>query len=47
MQGDIGQAESDVLRVSGQVTDVLEDRPELRDAMRPVYIDYLLKHKGA
>jgi hypothetical protein len=46
-QGELGQAESDVLRVSGQVTDVLEDHPELHDAMRPVYIDYLLKHPKA
>jgi hypothetical protein len=44
-EGDVGQAESDVLRVSGQVADALEDRPELHDAMRPVYIDYLLKHE--
>jgi hypothetical protein len=43
-EGDLGQAESDVLRVSGQVADALEDRPELHDAMRPIYIDYLLKH---
>jgi len=46
-QGELGQAESDVLRVSGQVTDVLEDHPELHDAMRPVYIEYLLKHSKA
>jgi hypothetical protein len=45
--GDVGQADSDVLRVSGQVADAVEDRPELRDAMRPLYIDYLLKHPGA
>jgi hypothetical protein len=45
--GDVEQADSDVLRVSGQVADAVEDRPELRDAMRPVYIDYLLKHPGA
>jgi hypothetical protein len=45
--GELGQADSDVLRVSGQVTDAIEDRPELRDAMRPVYIDYLLKHPRA
>jgi hypothetical protein len=45
--GDVGQADSDVFRVSGQLTDAVEDRPELRDAMRPVYIEYLLKHPGA
>jgi hypothetical protein len=45
--GDTGQADSDVQRVSGQLTDAVEDRPELREAMRPLYIDYLLKHPGA
>ena len=34
-------------RVSGQVVNAVEDDPELRDAMRPVYIDYLLKHPRA
>jgi hypothetical protein len=36
-----------MLRVSGQLADVLEDRPELHHAMRPLYIDYLLKHAKA
>jgi hypothetical protein len=45
--GDVGEAESDAQRASGQVVDAIEQRPELRDAMRPVYIDYLLKHPGA
>ena len=45
--GDLGQAESDVSHVSGQVADAVDEDPELRDAMRPVYIDYLLKHPGA
>jgi hypothetical protein len=42
--GDIDQAESDVQHVSGQVADAVAEDPELKDAMRPVYIDYLLKH---
>ena len=38
----------DVARaVAGQVADAVDEDPELRDAMRPVYIDYLLKHPGA
>jgi hypothetical protein len=45
--GDIETAETDVERVSGQVVNAIEDDPELRDAMRPVYIDYLLKHPKA
>jgi hypothetical protein len=45
--GDVGQADSDVLRVSGQLADAVEDRPELREAMRPLYIDYLLNHPKA
>ena len=31
----------------GQLADVVQDKPELKDAMRPAYIDYLLKHPGA
>jgi hypothetical protein len=42
--GDIDQAESDVQHVSGQVADAVDADPELKDAMRPIYIDYLLKH---
>ncbi len=45
--GDIDQGESDIAHVSGQVIDAIDDEPELRDAMRPVYIDYLLQHPGA
>ena len=45
--GDLETAETDVARVSGQVVNAVDDDPELRDAMRPVYIDYLLKHQGA
>jgi hypothetical protein len=45
--GDLDQANSDVAHVSGQVADAVDEDPELRDAMRPVYIDYLLKHPGA
>lgn len=45
--GDLDEAESDAQRSIGQVTDAVDQRPELRDAMRPVYIDYLLKHLDA
>ena len=45
--GDFEHAETDTLRVSGQLADALEDRPELHEAMRPLYIDYLLKHPKA
>jgi hypothetical protein len=45
--GDIDEAESDAQHASGQVADAVDQRPELKDAMRPVYIDYLLKHPGA
>ena len=42
--GDIDQAESDVAHVSGQLADAVDEDPALKDAMRPVYIDYLLEH---
>ena len=42
--GDLDQAESDVQHVSGQVADAVDEDPELKDAMRPIYIDYLLQH---
>jgi hypothetical protein len=45
--GDIDQAESDAQHTSGQVADAVEASPELKDAMRPVYIDYLLGHPDA
>ena len=45
--GDFEQAKSDVGHVSGQVADAVDESPELKDAMRPVYIDYLLEHPGA
>ena len=45
--GDLEEAESDAQHASGQVADAIEQRPELKDAMRPVYIDYLLEHPGA
>jgi hypothetical protein len=45
--GDLDQAESDAQHASGQVADAVDERPELKDAMRPVYIDYLLEHPDA
>ena len=45
--GDIDQAESDVQHVSGQVADAVDEDPDLKDAMRPVYIEYLQQHADA
>ena len=45
--GDLDQANSDVAHVSGLLADAVRERPELKDAMRPVYIDYLLAHPDA
>jgi hypothetical protein len=44
--GDVDQAASDVTHWSGQVADAIDERPDFKDAMRPVYIDYLLEHAG-
>ena len=45
--GDVEWAEGDAQRATSQLTDAVARRPELKDAMRPVYIDYLLKHPDA
>jgi hypothetical protein len=45
--GDVEEGERDIAHWSGQVADAVQDKPELKDAMRPAYIDYLLKHPGA
>jgi hypothetical protein len=43
-QGDLAQAESDVMHWSGQVGDALRDDEVSLDARRALYIDYLLEH---
>ena len=45
--GDVEQGESDIRHPSGQVADALDQDPGLKDALRPVYIDYLTRHPGA
>jgi hypothetical protein len=45
--GDIEEGERDAFHWSGQVADAVQDSPELKDGMRPVYIEYLLKHPDA
>ena len=47
LSGDEGEADYDVKNVKGMVTDALSDKDELREALRPLYIDYLSKHSDA
>ena len=43
--GDVGEAEADIAHVSSLVSDAMHtDDGKLADALRPVYIDYLLRH---
>jgi hypothetical protein len=43
--GDEHEAGADIAHVSGQVRDFVHaDEGKLADALRPVFIDYLLKH---
>ncbi len=43
--GEEGEAEVDVIFLARRVTDAFHaDRGRLGDALRPVYIDYLLEH---
>jgi hypothetical protein len=43
--GRIGEADADVQHASAVVADAFrEGTPEVQDALRPIYIDYLLKH---
>jgi hypothetical protein len=45
--GDVGDAEADVLHISGKIHDLMHaDEGGLADALRPVYIDYLDEHQG-
>ena len=47
--GDVHEAEAMVQHASTQITDALnaDEHGELADALRPIYIDYLLKHPDA
>jgi hypothetical protein len=43
--GNIGDAETDVISLSGLLSDVVTaDEGEVADLLRPLYIDYLRKH---
>jgi hypothetical protein len=43
--GDIAEAEADIQRASARVVDAFKaDDGALADALRPFYIDYLVKH---
>ena len=45
--GRADEAEEDVASVAKRVQDAIHaDEGELADALRPLYVDYLLKHSG-
>ena len=48
-KGDTGEAEQDAQIAHSQVIDALgaDHDPKLLDSLRPVYIDYLMKHSDA
>jgi hypothetical protein len=44
--GELDEAEFDVARARSQIHDAVHsDEGKLADALRPIYIDYLLKHE--
>lgn len=44
--GDEERAESDIMRPLALLNDLVDaDRGELADALRPLYVDYLLEHE--
>jgi hypothetical protein len=46
--GDVGEADYDIKNAKGSVTDALHSGDgAVGEAMRPVFIDYLLKHPDA
>jgi len=46
--GHIERSATDVIRPLALLNDFIDaDRGELADALRPLYIDYLLEHEGA
>ena len=45
MEGDIGESEADATKLSALVADALNSgEGEIADELRPLYIDYLVKH---
>lgn len=46
-QGDVSDADGEVSHPSLQVANAVRDDPKLTDALRPIYIEYLLKHPDA
>jgi hypothetical protein len=44
--GHVDEAEADVMSLSSLVTDAVTsgDEPEVADALRPLYLDYLTRH---
>jgi hypothetical protein len=43
--GDVGEAETDVMRLSAHVDDVTEaGKGEVADLLRPFYVEYLRRH---
>ncbi|HEY1702144.1 MAG TPA: hypothetical protein VGG75_20750 [Trebonia sp.] len=47
VRGDAGEAEADATKLSALVADAMgSGTGEVADALRPLYIDYLLKHPG-
>ena len=45
--GDATDSGNDVLHPSNQVAEAVDQDPELMDALRPVYLEYLRKHPKA
>jgi hypothetical protein len=46
--GDEERSETDVMRPLALLNDLVDaDRGELADALRPLYVDYLLEHESA
>jgi hypothetical protein len=46
-EGKLTTAEGDILHPRHEVLDAVVQDPQLKDALRPVYIDYLEKHPDA
>jgi hypothetical protein len=44
-QGDTGDAQADIQSAGVRVAHAVRESPELMEALRPFYIDYLLKHE--
>ncbi len=46
LEGDVGESEADATKVSALLADALESgEGEVADALRPLYIDYLTRHR--